>query len=1279
MKKGIIRQIPLQADLCLNKQKVDIEDFKGWNKCNAPVYGNCLSPLYKKNGDHHDIYIGDDYYDWTNGVLSKNGSEVLSGVGSKKIKKTKINADYDSLAVSSDDKLTWAKISSSNTVTYSLYAGEEQTVTIADCTRIIKVKAFEKKLYGIYGVAVLYLHTNGKYGYCLIWNDDGTDYESYGEGESATTWSDFNVTNPLIQVAVTKEHEFMVSFYADSGARLEKVDVKNIYAKEGEVYDNVTFEEEGSSVTHYNPINDNTGVSISISSVEKEGTWQLLQDTRGTSRQFISKGRSVEQRITIALKNAVDYDITFNLWYINANGEKVYKGIPIVIPAGETTKYVESNFYFYCKTGYISRYDSGVKYVLNDNGATTTSTSSVPTGFFYFPTWIYTNPETNENFSVFGFDYTYITEEDPDNTTTPSNLVEKTGSIDNRVTLTENGFVCGGISFTSSTGSGGQKFSNSNNGNQYSQVDINKMQSWLSGVSASVVSAIPYFQKRLSGSVSISIGDAYITDYSDTTFPQSLMHGHTFTIPTEGWCIGTSPVPVYYSETTRVGCIMSFYAYATLNRYVKEAFINVSLKDVDCCMDDGKFYCSGAITQTPDIALPQKLVALSGVFLSFNTTTKEISYTATSTFSVQYDVDESVNVFPKYYVGMVLSLSNYLFKVIYFFKAKASDTEYISIMINSLEVGEGVDACHLYPGVQKDLNTNIQGGVKNTTTTTGWRLLFNNNMLSNIGCYERKEYMGTILCDWFTINEDFCPAFNDDTLYYKDNSENMWKLELVTTGEDWQYKVLEDRYIVLNTTNYMNCYDTKEGLKRHYASDYNNRVMFGYAFTHYSNNEIFRLKLTTPLFKGLLITGQNANYEMTKDTITGLELGAVLYERCLKDDRSFISCEFPYGAIEGIELYRGDGDSTSATYVSSFANGLHYINTDLINPYAIYPIAQNGNIRYNPNLFTEIVKSYNNKDMVISDGTAYKLLYYNNVVPVLSFFLLDGVEEIDNVFVLQSSFYGVSQTRLYQMNYSEGVSVDVIADITNMEYLGALPSQALFWSAQNRAIYTFQGNCIMKLMQYANDLTAIFGKWYNPATQELFLDTNIGILVFSDLGTYCLEWSQETSQKTVADMFFFKDRFYINLIDDTLYTYYYSYNILEGYESNKIKFVTKYYGNGNTPLTVNNIYIRLYNQGVQNAAGDIIFKGHTITDIGTHTDTKTVAIGGTDDPTANPPTVAGEAWDAETDTMLVKYTPQYNHGLGFSLEVETTFPIIDIKFDYIDGVSTESQVSHINI
>jgi hypothetical protein len=218
----------------------------------------------------------------------------------------------------------------------------------------------------------------------------------------------------------------------------------------------------------------------------------------------------------------------------------------------------------------------------------------------------------------------------------------------------------------------------------------------------------------------------------------------------------------------------------------------------------------------------------------------------------------------------------------------------------------------------------------------------------------------------------------------------------------------------------------------------------------------------------------------------------------------------------------------------------------------------------------------------------------------------------------------------------------------------------------------------MQLRQYANELTGIFGKWYNPATQELFLDTNIGILVFSDLGTYCLEWENETTERTIKDIFFFEDYFIINLYETTEepQSHYYSYNNKEGYVSNGIYFLTKYYGNGLVPITVNNIYIRLYNQSVENAEGNITMKGHTITDIGTQTDTKEVIIGGVDPVTEEP---IGEEWDAETGTMLIKYTPQYNRGLGFALEVATTFPIIDIKFDYVENGSVESQIAHINI
>lgn len=222
----------------------------------------------------------------------------------------------------------------------------------------------------------------------------------------------------------------------------------------------------------------------------------------------------------------------------------------------------------------------------------------------------------------------------------------------------------------------------------------------------------------------------------------------------------------------------------------------------------------------------------------------------------------------------------------------------------------------------------------------------------------------------------------------------------------------------------------------------------------------------------------------------------------------------------------------------------------------------------------------------------------------------------------------------------------------------------------------------MQLRQYANELENIYGKWYNPATQELFLDTNIGLLVFSDLGTYCLKGF---NSKRIRDIFFFTDYFIINLVEQpteqepVIYSHYYSYNNKTGYESNHVVFFTKYYGNAHTPITVNNIYIRLYNQAEENPSGIIAFKGHTITDIGMQTDLKVVNIGGEDDPEAEPPVVAGEQWDNETGTILIKYTPQYNRGLAFALEVDTTFPIIDIKFDYVEDGGVESQISHINI
>ena len=1252
MKNGTLRFIPLQSDLCLNKQKVDISDFKGWQKCNAPVYGDCLSPLYKKDDTHHDIFLGSDTYDFSEGKLYKNGTEVLSGAGSKKIKKTLFNKDYTGFDIENNGDMVWHRETSNNTIKISLDAtlsseGNPFDVTIANCTKIVASKSVCRGA-NFRAVVVMYLHTSGKYGYYVTWIYNDNRYSAYGQSsQNPTLWDNFEVVSPLIQVGVYGSgNTALISFFGTSGTTTS-TQIKNVVIQETSVYDDPTFKDTSLTTTRYQLLDQEVPVSIGYY------TWSVGNGNVYAQKQKLYMWiRPHKAPIRVTFWTAKPTAFSAGLGRINATDFEYVKAESMLFPANDNNYELERNI-AYEATGLDENATLRWKQeTITTIGTTTTTEEGEGTGL---ATPLANDPTDATNIKTYpcykrkgnvAQSMIYVTinvgqlQSADDPTVAPSYTTPRvpTTYFDGEAGL----YLDGGIASPTNYMDWGQGGATPLGYVWNESPDI-PMSDYSYGYRGG---AIIYNHRTV---------DQYIT-----TVP--FMYDNSGLLPNQD---GTGAYSFYGNR-------------GQFPEQYKVAFTNNSLAEVNCCLDDNKLYYIGSLGST-ETELPTKQLSLAGTYSTFvtGTSVKEIRYGSDATLDFSYMQDEN-NVYPKYYAGATFNIQNHYLRIIYFFKAKKDDTEFINILVDSLALGEGNPPTYLLGGVTKDSN-NTQGGIKNTTTTEGWRLLFNNNIISNIACYENKKYIGTILADWLTIDDTFCITYNTNHLFYRDNQRRIWHLEMVTSQEEWQYKLIENRYIVLNTTNYFNCYDTQTGLKRHWASDYNNRVLYGLAFTLYQVSPSYTDFLTRERFRGLIATAQNANYEMTQDTISGLELGAVYISACLVDKMTFISCDTPYGATEGIDLYRGDDDSTSAKYICSYQNSLKYIDTDLTNPDAVYPIADGGDVRYNPNLFTQFITSYNNKDMVISDGVAYKLVYYNNVTPIMAYYLLDGVESLENAFVLQSTFYGVSKTRLYQMNYSYGVGVEVVCDITNMEYLGALPTQALFWSAQNRAIYSFKGSCIMQLTQYANDLTGIYGKWYNPATQELFLDTNIGILVFSDLGTYCLEWETETNTKSVRDIFFFEDYFIINLIADVTESHYYSYNNKTGYESNKVYFITKYYGNGLVPITVNNIYIRLYDQAVENAEGFIKMKGYTITDKGTQTDTKEVLIGGEDNPEATPPTVAGEAWDSETGTMLVKYTPQYNRGLGFALEVETTFPIIDIKFDYVENGTIESQIAHVNI
>lgn len=305
-KLGTVRNIPLQAELCLNKQKVDITDFNGWRECNAPVYGGCLSPLYKKKNTRHDLFIGNDYYDIADGVLSKNGEEVLSGENGKFLQKEKIAEDYDCLTVTEDNQLTWIKVTGSNSFRYSIDGGTAQTVTLENCIRIVATKTFGDSQKNTFG--------------CIVWYLDNTDVYKYRflckrhDGISVTVNGtiELDVTNPLIQCTILNNTYTMVSFYGASGVGLDNIPVKSIVVNvdTSSAIDMAeeNFEAIGMNKTIYDTIKTENFASATVKTY-----YQKLSTTFSeVGYDYLVK---VRQTVKIDLTQPADVDIDVSMQY----------------------------------------------------------------------------------------------------------------------------------------------------------------------------------------------------------------------------------------------------------------------------------------------------------------------------------------------------------------------------------------------------------------------------------------------------------------------------------------------------------------------------------------------------------------------------------------------------------------------------------------------------------------------------------------------------------------------------------------------------------------------------------------------------------------------------------------------------------------------------------------------------------------------------------------------------------------------------------------------------
>lgn len=148
-------------------------------------------------------------------------------------------------------------------------------------------------------------------------------------------------------------------------------------------------------------------------------------------------------------------------------------------------------------------------------------------------------------------------------------------------------------------------------------------------------------------------------------------------------------------------------------------------------------------------------------------------------------------------------------------------------------------------------------------------------------------------------------------------------------------------------------------------------------------------------------------------------------------------------------------------------------------------------------------------DFFILGDEWYKAVYSNGDMKFLYAYGA-GIKGLDSLFLIQGQYYIIRNNAICLINIDNNLLTDItpIVYINAMQYIGASPLTAYFYSAQNNHIYTFSGN--RQLEDYADisDYGDIKKYKFIPDINTLILlAENKLLLIQNDNYAYSLEYS----------------------------------------------------------------------------------------------------------------------------------------------------------------------------
>lgn len=556
---------------------------------------------------------------------------------------------------------------------------------------------------------------------------------------------------------------------------------------------------------------------------------------------------------------------------------------------------------------------------------------------------------------------------------------------------------------------------------------------------------------------------------------------------------------------------------------------------------------------------------------------------------------------------------------------------------------------------------NVQGMRVPVKNNCKFNLLYNtlldtSCLIQGISYSNTEDEMGTLVAAWTSIDDDSYVVAGSNFIIYRDKSNAWWKISVIEGTKI--SALLDDRYILVNTTSYLNMYDSQAGKILHYATDYNNRLIFGSkkpkAWSGYVSGSVTRYVRATA-------TSINGAFQIQPRLATvSILLPYITRARLLETSLDTPGC-LVTTATQGIDIYYSNmTDTSNIRYrfsIDPFFYPSKYVKFDLDG--TSYTISSMTYL--SPNLFTEYVNGAGNNDVARETYDNYVLVYYSQQ----PYFLYTLNSQVSNVtasivntttsspamasafFCIQGQFYACIADKLYSCIYDNGTisSLEAIVDIPSLIYLGNNPSIAYFLDPRRWVIKSFTGDAILQDMWDASKLrnkAIVNGYWYDATTQTVYVAfEGVGLFCIGDKNTYLIEdWQNVTNMQFTDDAIS-----HITNNDKTIDFVYYPE---DGYEPKAIDAQTSFYGLGDTSSTsIDRWNITLYDQSKTHPTTTVKLCVRSITDIATKAEEKTFKI-------------TPEMYDKWSHSILLAYNPKLIKGQGLRLEIQTDLTIQSI-------------------